>query len=199
MQRTKAKSHAKSLNNIRSASLTSEPDLAGVVSVVDDDEKALIRNTWKVLAVDLTGIGKQVFLKIFEMQPSVKQLFPFRHVWGDSLIGHPQFQAHVVRFMLAVGQAVEHMDDLSAIGRSLYQLGKGHTQHKGFTVGYFDAFLASMLFVWQQELKMSTETAEAWRKLMEFVLDRLKTGYNDQLKMEDHINRQNCNLPSTRQ
>lgn len=153
---------------------------------MSEEQQQLIRLTWKPLNEDLTSVGKQVFLKIFEMQPSVKQMFPFRHVWGDSLIRHPQFQAHVNRFMLTVAEAVANMANINAFGESLYVLGQGHTQHRGFSAGYFDAFLSSMMFVWQQELKMNSETKEAWGTLLQFIMNKLKEGYTDQLKAIIH-------------
>jgi len=45
---------------------------------------------------------------------------------------------------------------------------------------YFDVFVRAIVTVWGQNLKkMDTdETAEAWRVVFAFIIDRLKDGYH---------------------
>ncbi len=65
--------------------------------VLSDSQKYAIRSTWKILEQDMVNNGKAVFLRIFEQNPAVKQLFPFRNYWGDALIKDPVFQDHAYR------------------------------------------------------------------------------------------------------
>ena len=64
---------------------------------VEKSKKDLIKQTWMLLEDDMENIGIQVFLRIFDQNPSVKLLFPFKDVWGDALITHPMFKAHANR------------------------------------------------------------------------------------------------------
>ena len=66
-------------------------------SQVSKAGKALIRETWMLLEDDMENIGIQVFLRIFDQNPEVKLLFPFKDCWGDALITHPMFKAHAKR------------------------------------------------------------------------------------------------------
>ena len=65
---------------------------------VEKSKKDLIKQTWMLLEDDMENIGIQVFLRIFDQNPSVKLLFPFKDVWGDALITHPMFKAHANRW-----------------------------------------------------------------------------------------------------
>ena len=64
---------------------------------LSDHEKQLIKKSWAQLEKDMDNIGVRIFLRIFDQNPSVKRMFPFRDHWGDALIKDPMFQAHARR------------------------------------------------------------------------------------------------------
>ena len=66
-------------------------------NTVEKSKKDLIKQTWILLEDDMENIGIQVFLRIFDQNPEVKLLFPFKDVWGDTLLTHPMFKAHANR------------------------------------------------------------------------------------------------------
>ena len=85
--------------HIASKSLDNIQDLCCRTSrfSVEKPKTDLIKQTWMLLEDDMENIGIQVFLRIFDQNPSVKLLFPFKDVWGDALITHPMFKAHANR------------------------------------------------------------------------------------------------------
>ena len=129
------------------------------------------------------GSKIQVFLRIFELRPSVKYLFPFREVYGDQLLRHPMFVEQARRFIMIIASVVEAVDDLSS-GRfgspALTQLGRKHVKMEGFIGNYFHVFTQAVMSVWLQELGPSCTpvTADAWRTLFEYIIRQLEDGYN---------------------
>ena len=143
-------------------------------------QKKIVTQTWRILGDDLTGRGSKVFLKIFQLYPSVKQLFPaLRDVEGDALLKNPTFRGHASRFMQAVGAAVENMDSPENLAPLLITLGRKHVEFPGFTGGFFEAFTEGMMFVWKEELgeTFTPEVATVWKSLFDFIMSRLREGY----------------------
>ena len=142
-------------------------------------QKNLLRSTWKIINREPNIVGKRVFLGIFDKAPEVKELFPFRSVWGDDLLGHPQFQAHASRFMLAVESAIANMDNLTNYGRVMTELGCMHASHYGVNNEYFSTFLEVMMTTWEQKLHeyMTSEVKDTWRSLFMFMMHNLQAGY----------------------
>ncbi|KAK3096804.1 hypothetical protein FSP39_003494 [Pinctada imbricata] len=150
------------------------------VEASSERDKQLVRRTWRLMAVDLAGNGSKVFLRIFELRPELKQLFPFRDVIGDELMKNPTFKGHASRFMQAVGAAVDNIDDWeAAFSPLLLGLGRQHINFGGFKPEYFNAFADSMMFIWEQVLgdRFTTEARCAWQGVFEFIMLKLKEGY----------------------
>jgi len=77
-----------------------------------EHEIRLINKTWKLLSTDMTGYGTKVFLRIFQKNPKLKQLFPCRDVEGEELLKNKHFKGHASLFMQAIGAAVDNIDCL---------------------------------------------------------------------------------------
>lgn len=170
---------ATSVTMMASAVGTNGADIS--TEVITPQQKKIVKRTWRYLANDMTGHGKKVFLKIFEMNPHVKDLFPCRDVTGEALLRDSNFKGHAARFMQAVGAAVDNIDDLgSSLSPLLIGLGRQHTTFSGLQPEYFNAFTEAMLFVWQQELKdkFTEDVRGAWKTVFDFLMSRLKEGYH---------------------
>lgn len=157
-------------------------------NILSVTEREAIRSTWATMESNMSYVGKQIFLCIFDQNPKVKSLFPFRDAWGDDLIFHPQFVAHTLRFMAVVKKAVRAIDNLEEdFAPALISLGARHTKHVGFTPDLFALFRSSMLVIWERELrdKMTPETRRAWNVLLEFIVRKLQQGYYGQAKIEE--------------
>jgi hemoglobin-like flavoprotein len=150
--------------------------------IVNDYDKRNVKKTWKILSKDMPGIGAKIFLKIFSLKPEIKQIFPFRDCTGEELMRDTHFRGHASRFMQAVGAAVDNVNDLdTAMTSLLFGLGQQHIHYTGFNVQYFDLFITAMLVVFEKELniKFTQEVANSWRLVLEFMISKLKEGYND--------------------
>ncbi len=65
--------------------------------ILTEHQKMLIRTSWEQLEPDMTDIGKMVFLRIFNQNPRIKMLFPFRNMYGNDLVSHHTFSGHAYR------------------------------------------------------------------------------------------------------
>ena len=66
-------------------------------NLLTENQKVDIKETWKFLESDIANHGIAIFLRIFDQNPKVKELFPFRDSWGDELLQHPMFINHANR------------------------------------------------------------------------------------------------------
>ena len=154
----------------------------------------LVKSTWRQMESDYVKLGSKVFFRIFDLNPCIKSLFPFKDIWGDSLLNHQLFKAHAGRFMNTLDQAISnlHMVD-TTVAPQLYNLGKTHAVHVGFKPEYFLLYRSSITYVFQQELgqAFTDEVAEAWAELLLFITTKLKEGYekgqSDQKQAEQVI------------
>lgn len=148
-------------------------------------QKKVLRRTWTLLQNDLGSKGVKIFLRIFQLCPDAKSLFPFRHAEGDALLQHPQFKGHGLRFMKAVGVAIDNLDTLDIVLiPSLTHLGKTHTKIPGFSVEQFTLFVEAMDYVWNKELgrQYNKEVREAWLRLFNLITSTIRDGYMQGLK-----------------
>ncbi|ELU03358.1 hypothetical protein CAPTEDRAFT_190593 [Capitella teleta] len=147
------------------------------------EEIVLVRVTWEQLKTNLTlaNLGKKVFLRIFNLKPDIKKLFPFSDVWGDDLIRHPKFVLHSERFMLVVDCCVQNLECIkSEHGEMLANLGRAHVNYKGFSRENFEVFMKAIWYVWYHQLKdsMDSEVECAWKKLLLFIIVQQRAGYD---------------------
>ncbi len=77
-----------------------------------ETEIRIIQTTWAKLEPQADQIGVDIYLKIFEMVPVAKQLFPFRDAVGEELLKHPYFKGHTKRFFNAIRMAVFNLEAL---------------------------------------------------------------------------------------
>ncbi|ESO05737.1 hypothetical protein HELRODRAFT_171404 [Helobdella robusta] len=176
----------------------SEPLLNNLNYLNNDDvltirEKQLVRESWTLLSIKLKSLGKQVFLRIFELRPSTKNLFPFKTVWGDKLIKHPLFLTHSKRFVKVIGCVVDRLDYLQEeCAQPLIELGKKHVSIEGFLPDYYDVYIRAIISIWKQELKdvYTNELSEAWHKVLVYIVSKLKEGYETEWKVATYFNPQ---------
>ncbi|XP_060062631.1 neuroglobin-like [Ylistrum balloti] len=151
---------------------------------VTDKQRTIIKNTWKKMCNNITGHGIKVFLRIFQLHPNVKQLFPCRDKEGDDLLRDQNFKGHASRFMQAVGAAVDNIDHIEEVLTPLLLgLGRQHINFTGFKNEYFDVFTEAMMYTWHEELqdKFTDETSIAWATIFAFIMRKLKEGHAEAL------------------
>lgn len=142
-------------------------------------QKYIVRKTWRYFSNDMTSHGTQVFLRIFTLNPKMKELFRLSDLNDADIIRDQNFRSHGSRFMQSVGAVVDHLEDLESLKPLLHDLGERHTRFHGFTPIYFHSFSEAMCHVWQQELgeRYTEEVAQAWQTVFAFIMDTLKEGY----------------------
>lgn len=157
-------------------------------SIFTEKQKKIVIRNWKMLSNDLSGRGSKIFLRIFEMNPAVKKLFPCGHLEGEALLKDPHFKGHASRFMQAVGAVIDNIDNYEeALAPLLLGLGRQHIHFKGFQPDYWNSFESAILHVWREELasKFNTDAREAWHKVFQFILTKLNEGYQQALDEEE--------------
>ena len=153
-----------------------EPDI-----IIPESEKAIIKAQWPLLSKDVKGNGSAVFMKIFKQYPEIKNLFRCNGVDDMQLPENAEFKAHAIRFMQAVGTAVDSIDDLdTSMSRTLLSLGKQHVNFTGFKPIYFEAFYDAISTVWKDVLgsDYTVQSADAWSHVLVFIMETLKKGYH---------------------
>ena len=170
-----------SSNNRRGSTTTIVVQPVDTNSGFTDRQMFIVRKTWKLLATDLTRRGSKVFVKIFELNPHVKGLFPFKNLDdANELLLDANFKGHASRFMNAVGAVVDNMDNLEeSLAPLLIGLGENHVKFEGFKPEYFNSFSQAMNIVWKEDLgkRYTTEAEEAWKVVFAFIMDNLKVGF----------------------
>ena len=68
--------------------------------LLTEKQKNLIRFTWNKLETNMEEVGSMVFGRIFNRNPEVKALFPFKGVYGEALRNHPVFTSHAYRSVI---------------------------------------------------------------------------------------------------
>ena len=63
---------------------------------LDSEKQQLIQETWRQMQPRSANIGRQIFLRIFEVEPRVKEAFKLGSTWGDDLINSKAFQRHAI-------------------------------------------------------------------------------------------------------
>ena len=147
---------------------------------LDAEKQQLIQETWRQMQPRSANIGKQIFLRIFEVEPRVKEAFKLGSTWGDDLINNEAFQRHASRFIATIGSVVEKVDRLSAeVDPFMAGIGADHASRAGFSVEYFDVIVKSLIFVWQQELRenFTPATSDAWETLFRYMVQKTNEGY----------------------
>lgn len=155
--------------------------------VISEEEKLIIKRQWKILSADMKGTGTAVFMKIFKDHPEVKQEFSYRDIDDNSLPSSAELRCHAFRFMQAVGATIENIDDLeNKMSDALLTLGKQHVNFTGFKPIYIQTFYNAILKVWQESLgiRYTTESANAWSRLLRYVMEKLEKGYHIAVKEE---------------
>lgn len=157
---------------------------------IPERQELLIKKSWRLLAVDMTSVGSKIFLKIFQMNPRIKLLFPFSNLEGDELLKDVTFKSHSSRFMQAVDVAVNSINNWDSLFKPLlHGLGKQHSTVKGFKCEYIDVFRNAIVCVWREELgdEFSKEIKQAWENIFNIIMNTLKGGFIEDTSPFDDI------------
>lgn len=152
-------------------------------------ERILVRQSWTRLSRDPVTNGVRVFLRIFELAPSIGLAFqttidgvstrPVAQLVNDQLFRH-----HATRFMRAVDAVMNNLDALDVIVvPNLVRLGRFHAASVShFDTVYLDVFVRAMLEVWASVLGptcFTTDISNAWTKIFRLIGFCVRKGYQE--------------------
>ncbi|XP_045191259.2 neuroglobin-like [Mercenaria mercenaria] len=146
-------------------------------------ERHIVRRTWPTLVKDIQGNGLQVFLRIFELCPEVKELFYLENVRLSEIARNVIIKAHGARFISAIGAAVDNLDDFdqedNKLCRLLFILGQQHKRYTGFKPEYFEVFYEALMWQWERCMgdQFTPEVSDTWSHVFVYILEKLKEGY----------------------
>ena len=157
----------------------------------------ILRDNWSILSVGKEERGQRIFLSIFDKNPLIKGLFPFKDLEGQELMDDPNFIAHASRFMGTLEVVMQNLDQYKEeVSPRLVSLGRTHTTFSGFKPGYFNHFEEAMLDVFRQDLGpmlFDAKSIEAWRVVFRFIMMELKRGYTFSLRDKAKRKEQSAN------
>ncbi|WP_051296358.1 globin domain-containing protein [Eisenibacter elegans] len=132
-------------------------------TILNADEKELIKNSWATLVAKSQQIGLHFYTQLFEQHPEFQPLFK----------DNTQEQARKLSYIITL--VVTKLDKLEHIGEEVKYLGKRHINYQ-VRPEYFDPFLALLL----QSIKevypeyWSDELNNAWSKVLHNVGEAMK-------------------------
>ncbi|ELT93625.1 hypothetical protein CAPTEDRAFT_188798 [Capitella teleta] len=149
------------------------------------EQVALLKSSWQQLCVKRSPyfLGRQIFLRVFELNPEIKKSFQFGEFHGNDLINNPMFKIHVKNFVSVIDSSIRSVDSLKTVlAPTLHTLGGTHQSVEGFNKNNLEIFLKAMLLVLRQEFKSALDVDDlevevAWRKLLEFIVYQIHIGY----------------------
>lgn len=155
---------------------------------IEEHHKKVIRDTWSLISSQLLESGTDVFVRIFQLSPSIKTVFAESYGYSASelqdasdLVKSEYLQLHVTKFMQAVQCSVENLNDLDTVVAPIFtNLGRHHTHLPSLHQEYFSVFSGALMFAWRTNIgeeKFTREVRTAWSRLFDYMLQHLAFGY----------------------
>ncbi|KAL5210730.1 hypothetical protein ABZP36_006353 [Zizania latifolia] len=118
----------------------------GAVSFSEEQE-ALVLESWAIMKKDSANIGLRFFLKIFEVAPSARQLFPFLRNSDVPLDKNPRLKTHAMSVFVMTCEAAAQLRKAGKItvrDTTLERLGATHLKD-GVGVAQFEVARFALL------------------------------------------------------
>nr|QQO51929.1 globin gb_IIIA [Platynereis dumerilii] len=95
-----------------------------------EEQKTLVRKSWKVLQEDMSRVGVVMFIGLFETHPDVQDLFlPFRNLTTADMKHNAQLKTHALKVMGTVEKALARLDEPKKLEDMLHSLGRRHSTY----------------------------------------------------------------------
>ncbi|XP_077788538.1 neuroglobin-like [Podarcis muralis] len=150
-----------------------------------ESQKALIRESWKILHKDIARVGVIVFIRLFETHPECKDVFfLFRDIDDlQQLKMSKELQAHGLRVMSFIEKSVARLDQEDKLEQLAFELGRNHFRYKA-PPKYYEYVGAQFIQAVQPILKehWTPEVEKAWQSLFEYLAATMRRGFSTEEK-----------------
>ncbi|WAR19739.1 NGB-like protein [Mya arenaria] len=150
--------------------------------VLSTEQVKLVQGSWELLKDDLGRLGLIVFLRLFEMEPQMKTVFPkivqMNHDNKlETNIVKDMLQRHAVTVMEGLGAAVESLDDSRILNSVLISIGQTHVQRQ-VKPQMVKKLWPSLNYGLQEVLEenYTKNVAEAWKTVYDYICVYMKMG-----------------------
>ncbi|XP_014752770.1 non-symbiotic hemoglobin isoform X1 [Brachypodium distachyon] len=119
----------------------------GAVAGFSEEKEALVLKSWAIMKKDSANLGLRFFLKIFEIAPSAKELFPFLRNSDAPLETNPKLKTHAVSVFIMTCEAAAQLRKAGKITvreTTLKRLGGTHVKY-GVADGHFEVTRFALL------------------------------------------------------
>ncbi|CCD65343.1 Globin domain-containing protein [Caenorhabditis elegans] len=156
------------------------------------EEKDILRRSWKVLDKNLNHTAYNIFEMIFNQSPDTRQLFPFMkfNTGGRS----KEIEFHALRFMQVLESVVKTLDNPETLNPLCDNLGRVHgrlSESRGFRTHHWGVFIECTLFHFRKVLGQDTyfhrmdaldKVIINWRIIIRLLIKQMKRGFNTDIK-----------------
>ncbi|XP_033014708.1 cytoglobin-2-like [Lacerta agilis] len=147
---------------------------------LSEPQKALIRESWKILHKDIARVGVIVFVRLFETHPECKDVFfQFRDIDDlQQLKMSKELQAHSLRVMSFIEKSVARLDQVEKLEHLAFELGRSHFRYKA-PPKYYEYIGAQFIQAVQPILKehWTPEVEKAWESLFKYLTATMRRGF----------------------
>eukprot|EP01025_Chloroclados_australasicus_P012794 TRINITY_DN1606_c0_g4_i1.p1 TRINITY_DN1606_c0_g4~~TRINITY_DN1606_c0_g4_i1.p1 ORF type:complete len:279 (-),score=25.36 TRINITY_DN1606_c0_g4_i1:235-1071(-) len=124
-----------------------------------------------------TDVGVKMFLTLFEQDPVLLDMFPFKDDNGKPI--EKELRVHAAKVVTALGSVIEALTDPAAV-KDLDQLVRNHMKY-GVKEQHYTAVFAALVATLEQELAIAwtDDVVMAWNTLFESVQGLVTAVYRD--------------------
>ncbi|XP_027046996.1 neuroglobin-like [Pocillopora damicornis] len=138
---------------------------------LSEDDKVLVRDTWREATKPEREAGQKLFKRIFQIAPEAQDYFSSSDLESD------EFQGHITSVISTLDKALQNLDDLTPLLPTLERLGTIHA-NMGIKRQQLNVVKQALLFTLSQELRelFTDECRKAWELTFDILADAMATG-----------------------
>ncbi|XP_050028831.1 uncharacterized protein [Dermacentor andersoni] len=152
-------------------------ELPDEASGMTENQKNLIRSTWRTFCNDNREYGVLMFLSLFVKHPELLPMFRnFRSKHVATLKDDPAFRAHGCAVGYHLTSMVENLTDPATFEVLVRRNATEHLRRKGVTPHHFELMGECVVGVLQakEERIMTPAAVEAWKKFLSYMVAIIK-------------------------
>ncbi|CAN1164832.1 Non-symbiotic hemoglobin 1 [Linum perenne] len=151
-------------------------------SMLSEEQESLVVKSWSVMKKNAADLGLKFFLKIFEIAPSAKKLFPFLRDSDVPVEQNPKLKHHAMAvFLMTCESAVQLRKSGKVTVResSLKKLGATHSKY-GVLDEHFEVTKFALLETIKEAVgeMWSADMKNAWGEAYDHLVAAIKSQMN---------------------